>query len=207
MPLIRGALASYPNPRAGALPTIVTFQYNPTQVTRVFRADAPVQGVAGAPAGGVLAGAWPAPEEYSLTLEIDATDGLERGGPVTGKLGIAPRIAAIEMLMQPVRTSILGRLVARRCATVPAGFVPRTLFVWGPGRITPVRLTSLTVRETGFDELLNPIHATADLGFDVLRPDDPDAGDIVTRAAAKTYQGAREAKALVQFAQIRELEG
>jgi hypothetical protein len=205
--LIRGALASYPNPRAGALPTVVLFQYNPTQVTRVFRAEAPAQGAAGAPAGGALNAAWPAPEEYSLTLELDATDGLERGGPVTEKLGISPRIAAIEMLMQPVGTSLLGRLVARRCATVPAGLVPRTLFVWGPGRIVPVRLTSLTIRETGFDELLNPIHATADLGFNVLRPEDPDAGDIVTRGAAKSYQAAREARALVQPVQIRELHG
>ncbi len=207
MALIRGALASYANPRRGALPTVVTFQYNPTQVTRVFRSDAPAQGARGAPAGGMLSAAWPAPEEYSLTLELDATDGLERGGPVTEWLGISPRIAAIEMLMQPVGTTLLGRLVARRCATVPAGLVPRTLFVWGPARIAPVRLTSLTIRETAFDELLNPIHATADLGLSVLRPDDPDAGDIVTRYAAKSYQGAREAKALAQYAQIRELHG
>lgn len=207
MALIRGALASYANPRKGALPTIVTFQYNPTQVTRVFRADAPVQGAGGSPPGGMLNAAWPAPEEYSLTLELDATDGLERGGPITEKLGISPRIAAIEMLMQPVGTSLLGRLVARRCAAVPAGLLPRTLFVWGPTRIVPVRLTSLTVRETAFDELLNPIHATADLGFSVLRPEDPDAGDILTRGAAKTYQGLREAKALAQLAQIRELQG
>jgi hypothetical protein len=126
---------------------------------------------------------------------------------VTEKLGISPRIAAIEMLMQPVGTSLVGRLLSRNCAAVPPGRVPRTLFVWGPGRITPVRLTSLTVRETAFDELLNPIRATADLGFSVLRPEDPDAGDIVTRVAAKYYQGAREARALVQLEQILELHG
>jgi hypothetical protein len=207
MALIRGVLASYTNPRAGALPSIVTFQYNPTQITRVFRSDTPTSGTGGAPAGGVLGTAWPPPEEYSLTLELDATDGLERGGPVTGALGISPRIAAIEMLMQPVRTSLLGRLVARRCATIPAGSLPRTLFIWGPGRITPVRLTSLTVRETSFTEELSPIHATVDVGFDVMRPDDPDAGDIVTRGAAKAYQGAREAKAILSLEQIAELRG
>jgi hypothetical protein len=207
MALIRGALVAYPNPRAGAIPTVVTFQYNPTTVTRVFRADTGGAAPDGAPASGVLSGAWPAPEEYALTLELDATDGLERDGPVTRALGIAPRIAALEMLMQPVGTSLLGRLLARRCAPIPAGTLPRTLFVWGPARITPVRMTSLTVRETAFDELLNPIQASADVGFAVIRPEDADAGDVVTRAAAITYQAAREAKALVQLEQLAELEG
>jgi hypothetical protein len=205
--LLRGALVSYTNPRAGAIPTVVVFQYNPTAVTRTFRAEAAAAGPGGAPGGGILSGAWPAPEEYALTLELDATDGLERDGPVTRALGIAPRIAAIEMLMQPVGTSLLGRLAARRCAPIPAGTLPRTLFAWGPNRVTPVRLTSLVVRETAFDELLNPIHASAELGFSVIRPDDADAGDVVTRAAALVYQGAREAKALIQLEQIAELQG
>jgi hypothetical protein len=203
--LIRGALVSYPNPRAGAIPTVVTFQYNPTTVTRVLRAEATASGPGGAPSGGILSGAWPAPEEYSVTLEFDATDGLEQGGPVTLALGIGPRLAAVELLMQPVGTSLLGRLVARRCAAIPAGTLPRTLFVWGPARITPVRLTSLTIRETAFDELLNPIQASADVGFAVIRPEDADAGDIVTRAAAIAYQAAREAKAIAALEQIAEL--
>jgi hypothetical protein len=205
MALIPGALASFTNPRAGAVPTLISFQYNPTQVTRVFRAEAPGTTPGKAPAGGARSAVWPPPEEYSLTLEFDATDGLERGGPVTETFGISPRLAALEMLMQPVGTSLLGGLIGRRCAAIPAGKLPLTLFVWGPWRIAPVKLNSLTIRETAFDELLNPIHAAADLGFSVLAPDDPDQGDLLARAAARYYQGARESRAILSLEQIAEL--
>ena len=201
MALIRGLLASYAERRAGALPTLVVFQYNPTEITRVLSATEPAPG---ASAGGAHSAPWPPPEAYSLTLELDATDGLERDGAVTNALGISPRIAAIELLMQPVGTSLLGSLLCRG-ASVPPGRVPRTLFIWGPARITPVRLTSLTIRETAFDEQLNPIHASADLAFSVLRPEDSDSADSLTRAAATLYQGAREGKALAQMEQ--HLEG
>ena len=80
--------------------------------------------------------------------------------------------------MQPVGSSLLGDLAGALTggllggggAAIPAGRLPLVLFIWGPTRITPVRLKSLTIHETAFDELLNPIHASADLGFTVLRP-------------------------------------
>jgi hypothetical protein len=78
--------------------------------------------------------------------------------------------------------------------------------VWGPGRITPVRLKTLTIHETSFDELLNPIHATADLSFTVLRRDDLARHDTLAQAAASYYQGSREVKAVLQLAQIPELQ-
>jgi len=43
------------------------------------------------------------------------------------------------------------------------------LFVWGPGRVLPVRLTGLAVREQEFDILLNPIRAEVDLSLEVLK--------------------------------------
>ena len=45
---------------------------------------------------------------------------------------------------------------------------PLTLFVWGPKRVLPVRLSSLTVTEEAFDQGLNPIRATAKLSLTVL---------------------------------------
>jgi hypothetical protein len=210
--LIPGVLASFADPRSGALPTLVSFQYNPTEVGRVFRPDeAGIAGGGQAPRGGVLSAAWPPPEEYTLKLELDATDGLERDGPISTTVGIAPRLAALEMLVQPVGTSLLGSLagalLGRGSAAVPAGRLPLVLFIWGPTRIAPVRLTSLSISETSFDELLNPIRATADVGFRVLRPDDADAGDLVARAAAINYQGLRETSALLSVAQTAELRG
>jgi hypothetical protein len=207
MALIKGVLASFADPLLGGIPTLVLFQYNPTEVTRVFRVEG---GETAEAAGDALNAVRPAPEDYTLKLEFDATDGLERGGPLTTAFGVSPRLAALEMLMQPVGSSLLGDLAGALLgggagAAVPPGRLPLTLFLWGPGRITPVRLTSLTITETAFDELLNPIHASADLGFTVLRVDDLGADQTFARAAATYYQGSREVKAVLQLVQLVEL--
>jgi hypothetical protein len=208
--LIKGLLASYSDPLFG-VPTTVGFQYNPSEITRVFEVAAAPP--AAEPTGGARNAVRPAAEEYSVKLEFDATDGLERGGPLTTAFGISPRLAALEMLVQPVgglrigqlASALTGGLLGGTGAAVPTGRLPLTLFVWGPERVTPVRLKTLTIHETAFDELLNPIQATADLSFTVLRVDDLSSDDTVARAAAKYYQVAREAKAFLQLAQIPEL--
>jgi hypothetical protein len=210
--LIKGILASLDDPLLGIVPTIVPFQYNPTQVTRVFGTEGGAGEAAAGSAGSALSAARPAPEDYTVNLELDATDGLEKGGPLTTTLGISPRLAAIEMLMQPVGSSLLGELagavtgglIGGGKATIPAGRLPLVFFIWGPARITPIRLTSLTITETGFDELLNPIHASADLGFTVLRPTDLAKDDTIAKAAATYYQGAREVKAVLSLPQLLE---
>jgi hypothetical protein len=210
--LIKGILASLDDPLLGIVPTIVPFQYNPTQVTRVFGTEGGAGEAASGSAGSALSAARPAPEDYTVNLELDATDGLEKGGPLTTTLGISPRLAAIEMLMQPVGSSLLGELagavtgglIGGGKATIPAGRLPLVFFIWGPARITPIRLTSLTITETGFDELLNPIHASADLGFTVLRPTDLAKDDTIAKAAATYYQGAREVKAVLSLPQLLE---
>ena len=141
MALIKGMLASFDDPLLGIVPTLVPFQYNPTEVTRVFRIESPSGADTGAGAtGSALNAARPAPEDYTVKLELDATDGLEKGGPLTTALGISPRLAAIEMLMQPVGSSLLGELAGALTggvlggggATIPAGRLPLVFFIWGP---------------------------------------------------------------------------
>jgi hypothetical protein len=210
--LIKGILASFDNPLLGVVPTAIPFQYNPTELTRVFRTEGEGGGASAGATGSALNAARPAPEDYTVKLELDATDGLEKGAPLTTAFGISPRLAAIEMLMQPVGSSLLGDLAGALTggllgghgASIPAGRLPLVLFIWGPTRITPVRLKSLTIRETAFDELLNPIHATADLGFTVLRPSDLAKDDTIARAAATFYQGSREVKAVLSLPQLIE---
>jgi hypothetical protein len=209
--LVKGILASFDNPLLGIVPTVVPFQYNPSEVTRTFRTE-DGGGGAGASTGSALNAARPAPEDYTIKLDLDATDGLEKEGPLTTAFGISPRLAAIEMLMQPVGSSLLGDLAGALTggllggggAAVPASRLPLVLFIWGPTRITPVRLKSLSIHETAFDELLNPIHATADLGFTVLRPTDLASDDTFAKAAATFYQGAREVKAVLSLPQLVE---
>jgi hypothetical protein len=201
--LMKGLLLSFDDLLLGVYPTAVPFQYNPAEIQRVFRSEAGA--AAGKRSGAALNAAIPPEEEYSLKLELDATDGLEHGGPITLTNGMAPRLAALEMLMQPVGKSLLGGLLTGGRLPIPAGKLRLILFVWGPLRVTPVRITELTIHETAFDELLNPIHATADIGLRVLRLADLGEGERFARAAAAYYQGAREARAALQIPQTAEL--
>ena len=71
--------------------------------------------------------------------------------------------------------------------------MPVTLFIWGPGRIVPVRVTGLTITEKLYDAALNPTHAEAQLSLRVLTPaelvaasaDDDVLGNLAT--VAYTY--------------------
>jgi hypothetical protein len=134
-------------------------------------------------------------ETFSLALELDATDALEHPEthPVAFVSGVADRIAAIEMLMYPPGDSLLGGLLGSVAGSVSfsvngasVGFeaggaaaaplerrqVPIVLFFWGPGRIVPVRITSLSIEEQQFSPLLYPIRAKATVGVKVLDLDD-----------------------------------
>jgi hypothetical protein len=88
---------------------------------------------------------------------------------------------------------------------VPASQLPTVLFVWGPGRIAPVRVTTLTITEKLYDgTLLVPTHAEAQLGLKVLTPAELAFvdGPLGTLAnAASTYTtGLREALAIANLA-------
>jgi hypothetical protein len=66
-----------------------------------------------------------------------------------------------------------------------------TLFIWGTGRIVPVRVTGLSITEQLFDPALNPIHAEAQLTLEVLTPAELAAasgdGDVLGTLATVAY--------------------
>ena len=57
-------------------------------------------------------------------------------------------------------------------ATGPRSEGPPGLFVWGPQRIIPVRVTGLTITEKLYDRLLNPTHADVQITLKVLTPEE-----------------------------------
>lgn len=148
-------------------------------------------------------------ESFSLALEMNATDALEHPEthPVAVLSGIADRLAAIEMLMYPPADSALGGLLSGAASiSVGAGGlslggaagaetkpkrVPIVLFFWGPGRIVPVRVTSLSIEEQQYSPLLYPIRAKATLGLRVLDEDDLVSleGDAATGALVDLAKG------------------
>lgn len=165
--LIKGALVGVDisNPLA----SVVVFQYNPDTMTR--RLEARVTG------GGETSDrseafrlTGPPKETITLNIEVDATDQLEQANPITIVSGISPTLAALEMLLYPKSVSVIANAVLAQAGNIeiipPEG--PLTLFVWGPTRVLPVRVTGFSITEEAYDPLLNPIRAKVDLTLNVL---------------------------------------
>jgi hypothetical protein len=188
--LLKGALIEFSERFAGPVPNVIVFQYNPETMTRTLEVWTP--GGAGATTtGNDAAGSHNAsqtaqpfdpPETFSVALELDAADALEQPElhPVAFLSGVADRIAAMELLLYPQEGSLIGNLVGSIKSSItgsgvkPAqrGTVPVVLFVWGPGRIVPVRITSFTVEEQAYSPTLYPIRAKVTLGMKIMTPRD-----------------------------------
>ncbi|MGB8020255.1 MAG: hypothetical protein WCF04_03415 [Candidatus Nanopelagicales bacterium] len=163
-PVFKGALVSADplRPTSG----VIIFQYNPESLTRTLAARTS-GGEAGA---GPLRISGPPEESLKLTIEIDATDQLEAGDPVAETLGVAPALAALELLLYPSSAQVIANEALARAGVVEILPVaaPLTLLVWGTRRILPVRVTDFSVTEEAFDPALNPVRAKVDLGLRVL---------------------------------------
>lgn len=157
---------------ANPLASVVVFQYNPDEMTRSLQARAATGG--GTQSGGARNEALRlngAPiENITLTVEIDATDQLERRDPLATTLGIYPQLSSLEMLLYPKSAIVIANTALALAGTlelIPAE-APLTLLVWGIKRVVPVRLTQLSVTEQAYDPALNPIRARVQLGLRVL---------------------------------------
>jgi hypothetical protein len=174
----RGAFVQLVPGLVGVLPNIVVFQYNPERLTHALTPWNPFetdQTQRGAQAPTVQP--FNPRETFNLAIELDAADDLEDGNPVTKIAGIADRLAALKKLTLPSK-GLIGDLIASATSLVGGSqaqaqrpTVPIVLFVWGPGRILPVRITSFSVEETLFSPTLYPMQAKATLALEVLTPD------------------------------------
>jgi hypothetical protein len=183
--LLKGALVELSQRFIGPVPNVIVFQYNPETLSRSLTVwQPPDTDDTGKTKKSATAQPSDPPETFTLNLVLDATDDLEEpeSHPVAVVSGVAARIAALEMLLYPQEESLLGGLLGSVSAslsaaiegtkTVPRGTVPIVLFVWGPGRIVPVRLTSFSVEEQAYSPLLYPIRAKVSVGLKVLSPAD-----------------------------------
>ena len=153
------------------IPTVIVFQYNPDTLTRTLKPRAP--GGEGARAEALrLSG--PPEETIKVDVEIDATDQLEKGAGVAATLGLYPQLSALETLVYPKSALTIANtaLLAAGTIEVVPPTAPLTLFVWGPQRVLPVRMTELSITEEAYDPSLNPIRAKASLGLRVLSTND-----------------------------------
>ena len=169
--LLRGGLVLL-DPVSGNLLRIIGLQYNPDTMTRSLQ----IRG-AGSESGDhieALRLKGPPVETIKLEAELDVTDGLGATPLPDTSLGLHPQLAAIEALVYPASSTLFVNN-----ATASAGWLeiapasaPLTVFVFGPNRIVPVRITELSIVEEAFDTSLNPLRAKISLGLRVLSVDD-----------------------------------
>jgi len=150
--LLKGALITKPR-CSGGQTVEVPFQYNPNKLTRTLTPqyyaedDQRYDG--------------PPTQSIDVTVQLECSSGPE----VARRLGVAPYLAALELMIYPSSSDLekwTQKTEGNKMSVVPP-MTPRCLFVWGPNRVLPVRLNSVTVTETIFDLQLTPV--VADVGL------------------------------------------
>jgi len=193
---LKGALISFMPPGGlglPALPNVILFQINPETITHAWTEAAPPSDQKVKDANPLAVTGVPG-ESFSFTMMLDSDEQQADisidpvGAALALANGVSTRLAALELLQFPTlspTSGLSGQVSAAASAaaqgasatdsaaqSVPLSQVPVVLFVWGPFRIVPVRVTAFSVTEKLFDGLLNPTHAEAQITLTVLTPDE-----------------------------------
>lgn len=165
--LLKGAIIGL-DP-ANPLASVVVFQYNPDTMTRKLDART-TGGGDSSDRSEALRLMGPPKETITLNIEVDAADQLEKAAPLAIASGVYPTLAALEMLLYPKTATVIANTALALVGNIEIipPEAPLTLFVWGPQRVVPVRLTSFSITEQAYDPMLNPILAKVDLTLNVL---------------------------------------
>jgi len=165
--LLKGALVGL-DP-ANPLASVIVFQYNPESMTRRLEARESGGGE-GSDRIEPFRLTGPPRETITLSVEVDAADGLEVADDQAVKYGVYPVLSALEMLLYPKSSLVIANAILEALGNIEIipPEAPMTLLVWGAQRVVPVRLTNFGITETAYDQALNPIQAKVDLTLAVL---------------------------------------
>lgn len=206
MPALKGAFLKFEKGLLG-LPNIVVFQFNPETVSRtpsLVQIDVTPGSASWQDPRQIVA----APSEsFSFSLRLDATDQLAKGNPIAASSGILPGLSALELLMYPAPAtrSLPIPPDSNQPYTNPPNVLPVVLFFWGPFRILPVNITSLSINELQYDQLLNPIRAEVSVNLQVIAPPALERSSAVMKGAYQYTQTVKETMAALNLANAAEL--
>jgi hypothetical protein len=219
---LRGALVEFMPTGLVPVPNIIVFQYNPETMTHTWTQAEPAHAGPNETTSNPLAVTGDPGESFSFKLSLDAADSIADGtvsAALASASGVYSRLAALEMLLYPASATTSGLLGTVTAAigsalgasvkrAVPANTLNTVLFVWGPGRIVPVRVTALTVTERLYDTLLNPTSAEVQITLRVLTQNelshDTDTLAGLARTASSYSQGLRQALATANLVNAAE---
>jgi hypothetical protein len=232
---VKGALIEFKPAFLVPVPNVIVFQYNPETMTHTWTQPQAAQSGKEQGSSNPLAVSGLPGESFDFNLMMDAKDAIADGSGVSAaiaeKTGIYSRLAALELLLYPtevfgeellgsvsvsvnISTSGIAASVGASAGVkipIPQSQLPIVLFVWGPGRIVPVRVTTLTITEKLYDDLLNPTHAEARIGLQVLTKGELDSvkGPLggLAQVSYKYTQTLRQALAVSNLANAAEVIG
>jgi hypothetical protein len=211
---LKGALIEYGSDFLGPLPNVVLFQFNPEKLTRVIQS--PPRPVGGDNRETTQAGE-PVIERITLQARFSAADGLATNNLLARTAGVGPRLAALEKMVRP--SNVLGGLLGKAIDAIgkalspgggdprqsvprqptPRANFPRILFIWGPLRVLPVVIESMSIVELQYDFLLNPTQADVDIGL-AVNPIDSSSDDTIGKGALDYTNITKEAQAVANLA-------
>lgn len=220
---LRGALVEYGSDVLGPIPNIVVFQFNPEQISRTLNMARPAAATATETARQTESHQISAApiESFTFTAHFSAADDMGKGGALAAVprlFGIGPQLAALEKMVYPAGGIIsgavgavvdaIGSALSRGSGSdtrgIPREQAPRILFIWGPSRVLPVEIRSMSITEQKFDPLLNPVQAEVAIGLQIASfPEDSD--DILGRGALTYTQTVKEAQAMLNITKALEL--
>lgn len=142
-------------------------------------------------------------ETISFDIRLDASDQLDAGNPITERLGIAPQLATLELMVRPKDEELLGQALglssSKGYSFTRPNNPPLVLFVWGRQRVLPVNIQSLNITETAFSTDLNPIRAEVSVNLTVI--EGPNAPYAYSNTAAKAMSALNLAN-LIDIADV-----
>jgi hypothetical protein len=220
--LMRAALVEYSGAFLGPIPNVVIFQFNPEKLSRTINIPPPPATSATSRKQKTEAGTTAAPPTESLTLtaQFSAADDLGRGDAlsvVPRLFGVAPQLAALEKMVYPPKTpggligaaidaigsALSGGGAQPAIRKVPRDKAPSLLFIWGPTRVLPVTVKTMSITEQQFDFLLNPMQAEVALGLEVASA--PPSKDVVANGALTYTNLIKDAQATLNLVKAAEL--
>jgi len=210
MAALKGAFINLGAGILGALPNIIIFQFNPERVTRTPKLIKPPAPPKGSGTTDSTQQPGDPSESYSFTLKLDAADQLAQSNPIAAASGILPALSALELLMfpsaalKPDLSALLGGGKSSNFKLPPVK-LDTILFFWGPFRIFPVTINSLSINETQYDELLNPIRAEVSVTLQVLTPSQMDPGSVLANGAYNYSEGVKQVMAALNLANTAAL--
>ncbi|GGX79779.1 hypothetical protein GCM10007160_03990 [Litchfieldella qijiaojingensis] len=218
---LRGVLVEYGTDMLGPLPNVVVFQFNPEQLQRSLelpssasaedrenRGQREPHQVSSVPT-----------ETIRLTAHFDASDDLgqnDASSAMPRLFGIGPQLIALEKMTYPSGAGggAIGAAIdaigdalgddSEPSQPRPREQAPRILFIWGPNRVLPVEVRSMSITEKKFDPFLNPVQAEVQIGLAIASfPENSD--DVIGKGALDYTNTVKEAQVALNLVRSVEL--